>query len=243
MHCIFVSVHHPACLPVGRHGRRAGTDRSVSGDVRIKNQSRILGFIANLSKGKIGENTSRLLGSMLITQIELSALSRVDKGEEERRPFYLYVDEFQNFLTLSFTNILSEARKYGLCLILSHQYIDQLDENIREAIFGNVGTIISFRIGAKDAKYLAREFYPTFSETNFINLPNYHIYLKLMINGVTSQAFSATTLPLPGKKAHFKWEIIKRSRVRYGRPKEEVERDIYLRRHSKLIIGQKDSFS
>ena len=242
MHCIFVSVHHPACLPVGRHGRRAGTDRSVSGDVRIKNQSRILGFIANLSKGKIGKDTSRLLGSMLITQIELSALSRADKGEEERRPFYLYVDEFQNFLTLSFTNILSEARKYGLCLIFSHQYIDQLDENIREAIFGNVGTIISFRIGAKDAKYLAREFYPTFSETNFINLPNYHIYLKLMINGVTSQAFSAT-LPPPGKKAHFKWEIIKRSRVRYGRPKEEVERDIYLRRHSKLIIGQKDSFS
>ena len=243
MHCIFVSVHHPACLPVGRDDRRAGTDRSVSGDVKIKNQSRILGFIANLSKGKIGENTSRLLGSMLITQIELSALSRADKGEEERRPFYLYVDEFQNFLTLSFTNILSEARKYGLCLIFSHQYIDQLDENIREAIFGNVGTIISFRIGAKDAKYLAREFYPTFSETNFINFPNYHIYLKLMINGVTSQAFSATTLPLPGKKAHFKWEIIKRSRVRYGRPKEEVERDIYLRRHSKLIIGQKDSFS
>ena len=187
-------------------------------------------FIANLSKGKIGEDTSRLLGSMLITQIEISALSRADKSEEERRPFYLYVDEFQNFLTLSFTNILSEARKYGLCLILSHQYIEQLDENIREAIFGNVGTIISFRIGAKDAKYLAREFYPTFSETDFINLPNYHIYLKLMINGVSSQAFSATTLPPPENKANFKEEIIKRSRIRYGRPKEEVERDIYLKR-------------
>lgn len=183
-------------------------------------------LIVNLSKGKIGEDNCSLLGAMIVNMIQLAALSRADLSEEKRRPVYLYVDEIHNFLTLSFADILSEARKYGLNLTLAHQYIEQLDERIRAAIFGNVGTIVSFRIGAQDARYLEREFHPVFNETDLINLPNYHIYLKLMIDGVTSRPFSATTLPSPEKETSFMEEIIKASRRKYGRPREEVEREI-----------------
>jgi hypothetical protein len=193
--------------------------------------------IANLSKGKIGEDTAFLLGAMLVTKIQLAAVSRADLPENKRRPFYLFVDEFHNFLTQSFSDILSEARKYGLNLTLAHQYIEQLDEKIRSAIFGNVGTIISFRVGAEDAKYLAREFYPVFSESDLVNLPNYHIYLKLMIDGVTSQAFSAVTLLPAERGVSHKGAIIASSRKKYCRRKDnkkeppmgnyamEVERD------------------
>jgi hypothetical protein len=173
-------------------------------------------FIANLAKGKIGEDNCSLLGAMLVTQIQLAALSRATLSENKRRSFYLYVDEVHNFLTLSFADILSEARKYGLNLILSHQYIEQLDEKIRAAIFGNVGTIISFRVGAEDAKYLAREFYPVFTETDLVNLPNYHIYLKLLIDGVTSRPFSAVTLTCPQKRTSYKTEVVEISRHKYA---------------------------
>jgi len=175
-------------------------------------------LIVNLSKGKIGEDNAALLGAMIVTRIQLAAISRTDLPIEKRRPFYLYVDEIHNFLTLSFADILSESRKYGLNLILAHQHISQLDEEIRGAIFGNVGTMISFRVGAEDAKYLAREFYPVFDETDIINLPNHHIYLKLMIDGVTSEPFSAVTLPPQEKKLSYKKKIIEISRERYGRP-------------------------
>jgi len=183
-------------------------------------------LICNLSKGKVGEDASSLLGAMMVTKLQLAALSRADLPEEKRRPFYLYVDEIHSFLTLSFADILSEARKYGLNLILAHQYIDQLDEKIKEAIFGNVGTIISFRVGAEDAKYLAREFYPVFNERDLVSLPNYHIYLKLMVNGVTSRPFSAVTLPPPEKERSYKREITELSRKRYARPRKEVEKEI-----------------
>ncbi len=173
-------------------------------------------FIANLSKGKIGEDNCSLLGAMLATQMQLAALSRADIPENTRRGFYLYVDEMHNFLTLSFADILSEARKYGLNLILCHQYIEQLDEKIRAAIFGNVGTIISFRLGAEDAEYMAREFYPVFSEEDLVNLPNYHIYLKLLIDGVASRPFSAITLLHPQKRISCKKEIIKASQEKYA---------------------------
>jgi hypothetical protein len=185
-------------------------------------------FIANLAKGKIGEDNCSLLGAMLVTQIQLAALSRANLPENKRKPFYLYVDEVHNFLTLSFADILSEARKYGLNLILSHQYIRQLDERIRAAIFGNVGTIISFRVGAEDAKYLAKEFHPVFDETDLLNLPNYHMYLKLMINGVTSRAFSAITFGRPVFKRPHKKEIIGVSRRIYAMPKKEAEKGIHL---------------
>ncbi len=186
-------------------------------------------LIVNLAKGKIGEDNCSLLGAMTITKIQMAALSRANLLEKERTPFYLYIDEIHNFLTLSFSEILAEARKYGLALILAHQYLEQLDERIRSAIFGNVGTIISFRVGIEDARYLAREFYPLFNETDLINLPNHHIYLKLMVNGKTSQPFSAITLPSPEKWKSFKNEVIEASRSKYAKPREEVEKEILLR--------------
>jgi hypothetical protein len=196
----------------------------------VMDQGKIL--IANLAKGRLGEENSSLLGSILVTKLQLAALSRADLPEIKRRPFYLYVDEFQNFLTLSFSDILSEARKYGLYLILSHQYLGQLEEKIREAIFGNVGTIISFRIGIEDAQILAREFYPIFNQEDLIKLPNYHIYLKLMINGKISQPFSAITLPPAQKKRSFKEKIIDFSRKTYAKPRESVERESLRKIHS-----------
>jgi len=188
-------------------------------------------LIVNLAKGKIGEDNCSLLGALVVTKIQLAALSRADLPEENRNPFYLYVDEIHSFITLSFADILSEARKYGLNLVLTHQYIEQLDERIRAAIFGNVGTIISFRIGAEDAKYLAQEFAPIFNEADLINLPNFHIYLKLMIDGVTSQPFSAITLRLKEINTSHKEEIIEFSRKQYTRPRTAVEREIMSRPH------------
>jgi hypothetical protein len=186
-------------------------------------------FIANLAKGKIGEDNCSLLGAMLVTQVQLAALSRADIPENKRRGFYLYVDEMHNFITLSFADILSEARKYGLNLILSHQYIEQLDEKIRAAIFGNVGTMISFRVGAEDAKYLAREFHPVFTEADLVNLPNYHIYLKLLIDGIASRPFSAITLDSPERRKTYKNVIVELSRKIYAKPRQEVEREILYR--------------
>jgi DNA helicase HerA-like ATPase len=193
-------------------------------DIRkVMDEGKVL--IVNLAKGKLGEDNSALLGAMIVTKIQLAAMSRADMPERERRPFYLFVDEVHNFLTLSFANVLSESRKYGLNLTLAHQYIEQLDDKVRAAVFGNVGTIISFRVGAEDAKYLAREFYPVFKEDELTSLPNYHIYLKLMIDGVTSRPFSAVTLPPPEGARSFKEEIIALSRRKYGRPREEVEKE------------------
>ncbi len=181
-------------------------------------------LIVNLSKGKIGEDNCALLGAMLVTQIQLAALSRADIPEEKRKFFYLYVDEVHNFFTLSFADILSEIRKYGLSLVLAHQYMDQLDEKMRAAILGNVGTLLSFKVGAEDAKYLAREFYPVFNESDLVNLPNHHIYLKLMIDGKTSQPFSAETLAAPEIKESFKKEIIEQSRKRYTSRRKVTEK-------------------
>ncbi len=152
-------------------------------------------FLVNLSKGRIGEDSTSLLGAMLITKIGLTALSRQDIPEEKRRDFFTYIDEFQSFATSSFADILSEARKYRLNLILAHQYIAQLDEKVKGSVFGNAGTIISFKVGLEDARFLAEEFYPKFNQEDLINLPCYSIYLKLMIDGKTSKPFSADSLP------------------------------------------------
>jgi CxxC-x17-CxxC domain-containing protein len=154
-------------------------------------------------------------------------MSRVDLPEEQRRDFYLYVDEFQNFATESFTTILSEARKYRLNLILAHQYIAQLDEKVRDAVFGNVGTIVAFRVGAEDAEFLEKEFSPEFSAQDLVNLPKFNIYVKLMIDGVASRPFSAKTLPPPEiNRKSFRETIIKVSRERYGVPARIVEEKI-----------------
>jgi hypothetical protein len=189
-------------------------------------------LIVNLAKGKIGEDNCSLLGAMIVTKIWLAALSRANIPEEKRRSFYLYVDEIHSFLTLSFADILSESRKYGLNLTLAHQYTNQLDEKIRGAIFGNVGTIISFRVGIDDAELLAKEFYPVFNMNDLINLPNHHIYLKLMVDGATSQPFNAITLPPPEKVRSYEKEIIKLCREKYSRPRKEVEREILFRSYS-----------
>jgi energy-coupling factor transporter ATP-binding protein EcfA2 len=150
-------------------------------------------LICNLSKGELGEDASSLLGSIILTSIQHAALFRARQKASTRIPFYCYVDECHSFISLSFADILAEARKYGLSLFLAHQYIEQLDERIQSAIFGNVGTIISFRTGATDAEYLAKEFYPVFNEEDLIGLPRYSMYLKLMIDGTTSRPFSAIT--------------------------------------------------
>jgi len=189
-------------------------------------------IIVNLSKGRIGEDNSRLLGALVITKLQLAAMSRVDISEEKRRDFYLYVDEFQNFATEAFVNILSEARKYRLSLILGNQYVAQLEEmtstgwstKVRDAIFGNVGTIVSFRVGAEDAEYLEKEFIPEFTAADFVNLGKYNIYLKLMIDGVAGRPFSAETLPpQPLLEKSSKEKIIKVSRERYGTAKQTIE--------------------
>ena len=180
----------------------------------------------NLSKGRVGEDNSALLGAMMITKIQLAAMSRVDTPEEERKDFYLYVDEFQNFATDSFANILSEARKYRLNLIIAHQYIEQVEENITAAVFGNVGTLISFRVGAADAEFLEKEFFPTFTLEDLVNLSKFQIYIKLMIDGVTSEGFSANTLmpvPLPENSGHIREKVIKVSRERYASSRDVIE--------------------
>jgi CxxC-x17-CxxC domain-containing protein len=184
-------------------------------------------FIMNLSKGRIGEDNSALLGAMLITRLQLAAMSRIDIPEEERKDFYLYVDEFQNFATESFATILSEARKYRLDLILAHQYINQMVEPVRDAVLGNVGTMVTFRIGAFDAEFLEKEFSPEFVVNDLVSLGFAQIYLKLMIDGMASRPFSATTLaPIPKPDISYRDTIIKVSRERYSTSRKEVEEKI-----------------
>lgn len=208
--------------------------RNIVGQVKssinirdIMDSSKIL--IVNLSKGRIGEDNMRLLGGLFITKLQLSAMERVEIPEHERKDFFAYVDEFQNFANESFASILSEARKYRLCLIVAHQYIDQLDEKVRWAIFGNVGTIIMFRVGATDSFFLAKEFGPRFIEEDLVSLPKYHFYIKLMIDGVVSEPFSAIGLPpllLEGDAVGVRDKAIRVSRERYAIRREIIEEKI-----------------
>ena len=193
---------------------------------KIMDRGNIL--LVNLSKGKIGEDNTVLLGALIVIKLQLAALSRVDLCEGKRRDFYLYVDEFQDFATEAFAGILAEARKYRLNLILAHQYLDQLDEKIRSSVLGNVGTLILFRVGSGDAKILSDEFYPVFKREDLINLPLYHIYLKLMIDGTASEPFSAITLPPISSNLNInnQTKIIKNSRMRYAKKKWMVESKI-----------------
>ncbi|MCX6797859.1 MAG: type IV secretion system DNA-binding domain-containing protein, partial [Candidatus Falkowbacteria bacterium] len=196
-------------------------------DIRdIMDNGKIL--IMNLSKGRIGEDNSALLGAMMITKIQLAAMSRVDVPEKDRHDFYLYIDEFQNFSTDSFANILSEARKYRLNLILAHQYIEQLSEKVKPAVFGNVGTMVVFRVGATDAEELVKEFTPTFTEEDLVNLPKYEMYLKLMIDGISSNPFSGRGLPPLTKeeKTGNLERVIRYSREKYASEREAVEEKI-----------------
>lgn len=182
---------------------------------QIMNDGKIL--ILNLSQGKLGEDNTALLGAMIITQLQLAAMNRSFIKEHERKDFFMYVDEFQNFATHSFIKILSEARKYRLSLTLANQYIEQLDEEIQRAIFGNVGTLASFVVGARDAYVLSKEYGEIYTESDLVSLGKYEIVMKLSIDGMTSAPFPATTLPLPALKNDNREKIIKLSKEKYGR--------------------------
>src|SRR5574344_318770 len=218
-----------------------GQPKSTIDIFKIMNEGKI--FLVNVSKGRIGEDNSALLGGMIITKIQLAAMERVRIPEDERKDFYLYVDEFQNFATESFANILSEARKYRLNLVIAHQYIAQIESGegskVSDAVFGNVGTMIIFRVGAEDGMFLEKEFEPEFTSQDLVSLPNFNIYLKLMIDGITSRPFSATTLPpiKIDKSLGIKDKIIESSRNMYAKPKEDVE-DVINRWSGTLPSGE-----
>jgi hypothetical protein len=205
-----------------------GQSKSTIDIRKIMDEKKIL--IINLSKGRIGESNANLLGSMLITKIYLAAMSRADVLEKDLKKlpnFYLYVDEFQSFANESFADILSEARKYKLNLTIAHQYIEQMSEEVRAAVFGNVGTMITFRVGAYDADVLEKEFAPQFTAEDLVNLGMFQMYLKLMIDSVTSQPFSASSLPpFPEPVISYKSEIIASSRRQFAQPKMMVEEAI-----------------
>lgn len=181
----------------------------------IMNNGKVL--LVNLSQGKIGEDNSALLGAMIITQLQLAAMNRIRIPEEERKDFYLYVDEFQNFATKAFIKILSEARKYRLNLCLTNQYIGQLDEDLQKAIFGNAATLISFVVGAKDAEILSKEFGNVYKPEDLVSLGMYQIAIKLGIDKLTSTPFLATTLPLPRCRNQNRQKVLRVSHERYYR--------------------------
>lgn len=181
----------------------------------IMNEGKIL--IANLSQGKLGEDNAALIGAMLITKFQLAAMNRVDQSEAERRDFYLYVDEFQNFATSSFIKILSEARKYKLNLTMANQYMAQIPIEVQKAILGNAGSIISFTIGADDARIIQKEFGDVFTDKDLVNLENYQIAVRLMVDAMSGRAFVARTLPLPESRNQNKDKVIRVSRERWGR--------------------------
>ena len=202
--------------------------RNILGQVRKRvdipfamNNGRL--FIANLSKGKLGHDKANLLGSLLVTQFQLGAMARAAKPESERRDFYLFIDEFQNFSTDAFASILAEARKYRLCLTLSHQYIDQLSEPIRKAVFGNVGTLVAFRIGYTDAEVMTKEFGKAVPATSLADLERYEAVVKLLVEGSNQEPFRAKMLPPLENRVGRRVKLIARSRERFAMPRAKIE--------------------
>lgn len=215
---------------VGRFISSAVT-RNIIGQVKstidlreIMDNRKIL--LVNLAQGKLGEETASLLGGMIITRLQATAMERVDVPEDERQDFFLYVDEFQNFATESFAKILSEARKYKLNLTMTNQYIDQLPLTVRQAIFGNVGTLGSFVVSQSDASILEKEFSPVVTSDDLVSLDAYSLYIKLCIDGMTSIPFSAKSLPVRYERFGLRDDIVQRSREKYGTPKAEIEEKI-----------------
>lgn len=202
---------------------------------KIMDEGKVL--LVNLSKGRTGEINAKLLGLILVSKLQMAALSRADIPEESRRDFYLYVDEFQNFITDAFSSILSEARKYKLNLVIAHQYLGQLEsqagaqgagsKDLRDAVFGNVGTMVVFRTGAEDAEVLGKEFAPTFNQFDLINIDRFNAYVKLMVNGTASKPFNMATLPPPKNGSVEVADAIRQlSRLKHGRPRGEVESEL-----------------
>lgn len=202
-----------------------GQPKSTFNIRKLMDEGKIL--IVNLSKGLIGEDNASILGAFLVTKIQLAAMSRSDIPDiKDRRPFYLYVDEFQNFATDSFATILSEARKYGLNLTVANQYISQMSDNVRDAVFGNVGTMISFRVSADDAPILAKQFEPQFEPNDLLQMHNRHFIINMVINGEKAPAFSATTLTLPPPQIDNTGRIIEHTRRVYSRSRADIEQEI-----------------
>ena len=191
-------------------------------------------ILVNLSKGRIGEMNAYLIGLVLVGKILMASLSRTDMPQEERKDFYLYIDEFQNFTTDSISTILSEARKYRLCLNIAHQFLGQLTEDIQKSVFGNVGTIVSFRVGPEDAEFLTKQFAPVFNEQDLINIDNYNAYVKLMIAGAISQGFNIATYPPTEGNLETGKRIKEISRLKYGQDREAIEKEILERSRIKL---------
>jgi hypothetical protein len=189
-------------------------------------------FLVNLSKGKIGDINANLLGMIIVGKFLMAALSRVDVEQSQRRDFYLYIDEFQNFTTDSIATILSEARKYRLNLTIAHQFIAQLNEKIRDAVFGNVGSMIVFRVGAQDAEFLVKQFEPVFSESDLMNIDNFHAYAKILINNQTSRPFNIRTIKYPTPNFELSNLIKELSIQKFGKSREEVEMEILERLRS-----------
>jgi hypothetical protein len=194
-------------------------------------------LLINLAKGKVGELNAKLLGLIIVSKLQMAALSRADMREDDRPDFYLYVDEFQNFITDAFSSILSEARKYRLNLIIAHQYLGQLEQqagaqgagskDLRDAVFGNAGSMVSFRIGAEDSEVMAKEFKPTFNEFDLVNIDRYNAYMKLMIDGTASKPFNMATYPLLRNGNDEQAKAIRQlSRLKFGRMRAEVEEEI-----------------
>jgi type IV secretory pathway TraG/TraD family ATPase VirD4 len=188
-------------------------------------------LLVNLSKGELGEENSNFLGLILVPRILMAAMSRSDIPESQRRDFYLYVDEFQNFATPDFAQILSEARKYRLSLIVANQFVGQIDQEIKDAIFGNVGTIISYRVGVDDANYLARQFTPVFGEEDLQNVERYHVYIKTLVNNEPVLPFSMNLAKdyneiQKEKNPEIAKIITEMSRIKYGRDVKLVDAEI-----------------
>jgi hypothetical protein len=183
-------------------------------------------LIVNLAKGVLGETNSYLLGMIMVGKIMAAALSRADRPESERTDFTLYIDEFQNVTTKTIASILAEARKYRLSMIMAHQFIAQLKEEIRDAVFGNVGTIIAFRVGPLDAELLEKQFLPTFTKQDLVNLDNFNAYIKLLIRGQVSPPFNIQTFPPRASNREIAAAVKELSRLAYGRPRQDVEAEI-----------------
>lgn len=201
-----------------------GQERSGFNLRDIMDKQKIL--LVNLSKGKTGEVNSSLLGLIIVSKLQMAAMSRTDIPQESRKDFYLYIDEFHNFTTDSIATILSEARKYRLNLNIAHQFIAQLPENIRDAVFGNVGTFVCFRIGAEDAEFVAKQFVPVFNEQDLINIDNYNAYVKLMIKGAVNRPFNMRVYPPTKGSTEIALAVKELSRLKYGKSRETVEKRI-----------------